>query len=134
MLFTGIQLLDESRSDLFKMLRNLNLLWEKKNFHEIDMEFSSFKHSCHHYFHIMELVLLESGYPELEAHRREQELFMKKVNVMQLYYQNKGIDAILESVWYLNKHLINHLKSEDKKIIYYLTKHANTTSNEAFIQ
>lgn len=121
---TGVESIDEQHQLLLEMLNELH---EKMNLGEARQAVLDALQGLRAYtaFHFQdeERLLLEKGYPELEAHKQAHQEFVSKLDGFQEVVNQDSLMAGLELLHFLKKWLTGHIKGTDMEYARWLHQH-----------
>lgn len=117
----GVPVIDDDHKKLLSLINNLQASihyhtgdeFEKKALDEV-VEYTSY------HFSREEELMEKSGYPDLEAHKKEHQAMIAKVGSFVAEYEAKGHDVLEGIADYLGQWLITHINGTDQKYAPYL--------------
>ncbi len=119
-LSTSVPLLDEQHKTLFQWLAELESATADQRTLFGVYVITRLKHYVHEHFAAEEAMMEAAGFPCLEHHRVEHEMFRARLEELQL--KSIGEDISTETVQFLTHWLTNHIASTDTAYVPYLKR------------
>ena len=112
----GVDSLDDDHRKLLNLINNLQTAvryrtgktFEKESLDEV------IAYTKYH-FEREEKMMLETGYPDIEAHKEVHRAMIAKIDEFLIDYEKRGYEALEEVALYLKDWLINHINGTDQE-------------------
>ena len=111
----GVESLDDDHRKLLNLINNLQTAvryrtgkaFEKESLDEV------IAYTKYH-FEREEKMMLETGYPDIEAHKEIHREMITKIDEFLIDYEKRGYEALEEVALYLKDWLVNHINGTDQ--------------------
>ena len=119
---TGVKEADEQHKKLVGLINQLyDAMREGKGKEVIDAIIDELVRYADYHFKTEETLMSKYGYPELESHKREHELFVQKVQEFVEKKKKGALTLTMDVMNFLKNWLTNHILGTDKKYGPFLT-------------
>lgn len=118
----GVPSLDAQHQNLANMVNDLCLAMEaQKDRAVIEEDFQTFLLYTVQHFQYEERLLVEAGYDEADAHKKEHdELQAEVMELKQKFDDNKTGSVAMDILAYLRNWLLQHIEESDRKFVPHL--------------
>ena len=112
----GVETLDLDHKKLLNLLNQFNTAYNYAMSEEYELEaLKDLTAYTKYHFTREEKMMADSGYPDLEAHKKQHQIMIDEINKVEEKYQEMGHDAFEEVSEFLTDWLINHINGTDKQ-------------------
>ncbi len=113
---TGVKEADEQHKKLVSLINQLyDAMREGKGKEVIDLIIDELVKYADYHFKTEETLMSKYGYPELESHKREHELFVQKVQEFVEKEKKGSLTLTMDVMNFLKNWITNHILGSDKK-------------------
>jgi len=118
----GIETIDIQHEELFRVINSMYDKMQRENMeHNALVEaLDSLRSYVKYHFRTEEKLMEERGYPELEQHRKEHELFSERIYLFAQRPLDQTGETLEEMQSFLLNWLIKHIQRTDRKYVPYL--------------
>lgn len=112
----GIESIDVQHEELFRVINSMYDKMQKgKEKHALVEGLDSLRSYVKYHFHTEEKLMEEHGYPELQAHRKEHEVFSERIYLFAQRPEDQITQTLEEMQGFLLNWLIKHIQRTDRK-------------------
>lgn len=121
-LATGIESIDIQHEELFRVI---NSMYDKMQrggmeFNALVEALDSLRSYVKYHFRTEEKLMADHGYPELDQHRKEHEVFSERIYLFAQRPQEQINETLEEMQSFLLNWLIKHIQRTDRKYVPYI--------------
>lgn len=123
----GIDSIDVQHEELFRVINSMyDKMHDGREQNALIEGLDSLRSYAKYHFHTEEKLMEEYGYPELDAHRKEHEVFAERVYL----YAQRPLDEVEKTLEELESFLLNwlikHIQRTDRKYMDFFKEHGVT--------
>lgn len=120
-LHLGIKTIDLQHQKFFQLLTELNLYNLSKEENNIIADIiNELKSYTVYHFDSEKQIMSRIGYPDIEEHLEQHNIFIKKINDFRIAYEYQSVSLSDQALTFLQKWFLVHISEYDAKYVDYI--------------
>ncbi len=117
--------IDQQHKEFFELYDKTNKRFDIKDYKKLETIISQLEEYLAYHFDFEEKLMKEAGYEDLENHRKQHDIFIKRIKEMRLEYNYMNPLLFDKITVFIKKWFISHIMQSDKEYKYRVINHLN---------
>ncbi len=117
--------IDQQHKDFFRLFDEANKGFDVKDYNKLETIIRQLEEYLQYHFEVEEKLMEEAGYEDLENHRKQHDIFIKRIKEMRQEFNYMNPLLFDKITVFIKKWFISHIMQSDKEYRYRVINHLN---------